>query len=366
MNNCYVYYNKNDANNKISSLNDQEFKLFCGDTLNTDNGQKTFFVTTYNYIYNAISSNEDNLHYYEYYNDQQKIKLFFDIDHKIDINCDINNESDIVLGHSLTKIEEILNEINIDINEQKYIICSAHTQNKISFHIIFPDIVFDNVVSIKNLTNKFLNNNKYIDNAVYRTGCFRCLYCSKINKNNKLIIHSYRNYNYDNYKQTFFDTLITNVNENKKVFTYHNIEKINTIDKTDNIENINDINYDKLKEYIDIINIERFNNYNEWIMFGMIFKNCNLPIDIWIEKSKTSNKFNIDECRYKWNSFNETCKQKYSVKTIYYFAKLDNQKMYYELINKQFDDNYHKKCLFETCKKCKNQFTLFEMISHKC
>ena len=60
MNNCYVYYNKNDANNKISSLNDQEFKLFCGDTLNTDNGQKTFFVTTYNYIYNAISSNEDS------------------------------------------------------------------------------------------------------------------------------------------------------------------------------------------------------------------------------------------------------------------------------------------------------------------
>ena len=277
MNNCYTYFNKSDALKQLEKLNNTEYKLFSADTKNPDNpGGKRFFITSYNYIYKLIIDDDENKYCYENYNDSQKIKLFFDIDYNIDTkinsdgDCDYDSIDDIdteaqqVLGRALYDIEQLLNVININMENQTFIICDSNRSDKISYHIVFPNIIFDNVISIKNLIkNNISDKNTFIDTSVYGNGCLRCLFCSKFQKKNELKLYDSHKYDFIDNKQLFFDTLVTNIDDDIIPFSYSksNTKKYNNIDNICDIDI--DIDVDKLKEYIDIINNKRFDNYDE-------------------------------------------------------------------------------------------------------
>ena len=209
MNNCYTFLKKSDALKQLEKLNNTEYKLFSGDTKNPDYpGGKIFFVTSCNYIYKSIFEDEENKYCYENYNDSQKVKLFFDIDYKFNTDTDVDIDDidkyiEIVLGNALIDIEKMLNIINININNQTFIICDSNRPEKISFHIIFPNIIFDNVISIKNLIeHTFPNKNSFIDTSVYKTSSLRCLFCYKFGINSKFKL-------YDSHKNDIINKIIS-------------------------------------------------------------------------------------------------------------------------------------------------------------
>eukprot|EP00798_Chlamydomonas_sp_ICE-L_P017539 gene17539-23859_t len=63
---------------------------------------------------------------------------------------------------------------------------------------------------------------------------------------------------------------------------------------------------DSLKKLIGCISASRANDYNDWMTVGFALKNSSTPgadlLDVWIDFSRQSPKFNLDDCYTKWNS----------------------------------------------------------------
>jgi hypothetical protein len=213
----YTFYTKDESIEFMKKQNNNNLKLFCADKSDIDGkiGVKFFIITTYDIMYD-ISKKYDS-HLYENCESDNNVKLHIDIDVKLDNtkNINVNNLFD-------TYVEKVLEYFTkcifpkINITTYSYIILkSDDISNKISGHIIFPDIIFTDIYCIKYLlfdndNNNELLKNKILDPSIYRTGCFRMMYSSKLNKNNKLKYYSSYNYNIINDKTTFMDTLICN------------------------------------------------------------------------------------------------------------------------------------------------------------
>lgn len=82
-----------------------------------------------------------------------------------------------------------------------------------------------------------------------------------------------------------------------------------------------------------ILSCERANGRESWLNVGLCLKKLddNLLED-WIEFSKKSPKYQDGECENLWSSFRDDWLQ-YSMGSLYYWAKLDNEKLFYEIIN---------------------------------
>lgn len=112
---------------------------------------------------------------------------------------------------------------------------------------------------------------------------------------------------------------------------------VSTKKKLTKIKQITNINYDpeKIKELVSILNIDRANNYAQWIEVGWLLHNIDPNsqelLDIWIEFSKKSDKFEEGACEKVWqNSKNEG----FTIGTLHYWAKIDNYHKYIEFKNK--------------------------------
>jgi len=92
---------------------------------------------------------------------------------------------------------------------------------------------------------------------------------------------------------------------------------------------------DHLKEVsklLELINIKRFSDYHEWLVIGWTLYNIDPSyIYLWDKYSQTSNKYKAGECLYYWNNMAQ--KKGYTIKTLYYFAKIDNYEGYSEMQN---------------------------------
>ena len=105
-----------------------------------------------------------------------------------------------------------------------------------------------------------------IDYSIYRTGCFRLLWCSKYGKSNNLEFYKGINYEYKDEKQLWMDRLICNISEDHILVPYKVPleqtkvikKKITKIIKTKSGEIKNIINktfvpVELLKRYLDIL-----------------------------------------------------------------------------------------------------------------
>jgi len=88
------------------------------------------------------------------------------------------------------------------------------------------------------------------------------------------------------------------------------------------------------RHIIPFLNSERADNYMDWMTVGWalfnISKGSDDGMDIWIEFSRQSSKFNEPKCIYEWMHMED--RKKITLGTLKYFAKLDSPEKYQEYI----------------------------------
>lgn len=332
-----------------------------GEDKNANNGAKKYYVLDRKTIYQL--STKKIFNFYEYFGKDDPIKLYNDIDipdDHVPKNIDKKDYFDSTINNVIELMKKNL-EIYIDISKLEIIILSSCRNGKQSAHIIYNNVHFENVYAMKIFIfsiNSSLIKENILDPSVYRKGCLRLLWNSKLGKSNNLSLYKMINYDCANNKQLFMDTLLLNINKKSmlvKIDVPKNIKiekKIRPISKriienkksviTDNICNNMAINEETLQKYLDILNIKRADKYNDWISIGMIIFNCqpNLKgFNLWDKWSSKSPYYcGRDLCVYKWNSFKFTT---LGIGTLKFYARNDNPELYdsytYNIEEKAFD-----------------------------
>jgi hypothetical protein len=316
---------------------------------------KQFYAINYNTIY--LLSKMKKFHLYEYYGNDEEVKLFLDIDIKpehIPETADKKILFDNIINDSIKLMVEKL-EKDYQIIDPAVIILKSSSDVKLSSHVIFPDVVFRNIKEMKFFVTEIKSlyiTKGIIDPCVYRKGAFRCLWNSKYGKNINLEFYKGIRYEQPNEKEMFYDCLLRCINQdyyvvevempvNVKIIKAKNIRKVGTKKIKDaygieiNGENEN-ISHpiSSLKPYLDILNKNKADAYDTWLKVGMILHNCNPDsecFDMWDEWSKDSpNYTSRDYNAYKWNSFDLG---HYTIASLKYYAKKDNPDAYPEVGN---------------------------------
>lgn len=350
----HKFSEKKQAIDFLITLNDPEYHLFGTDII-LNNGAKNFIVTKYDHIYYLSSHYQTCL--YEFYGSESNVKLHIDIDCKEENfnNMTCEEALDYYINETLDFLyESIFPKLKITKETPSYIILkSQNSKNKGSAHIIFTNIIFDNIYSIKYLFCEHAKNCnlltlKIIDPAIYKDGCFRMYMSSKLGKNNELVYYKSHNYNFIDDKTLFLDSTVCNITDNFEIFT-HADNKINNVTnhkpsnkKISNISSkqelkktkiFSNMTIDELSKLINIINKKRADDYHDWITIGLIiykYNNSKQSFNIWKNFSSQSLKFNENDCIYKWNSFS-TSYLKLTIGTLKYYARTDNEDEYNKL-----------------------------------
>jgi hypothetical protein len=305
---------KNIYRKKLYALNDIE-NLGCDKHLfsfdiTCSGGYKYFNVLSNNEIFDIIT--QGNQYFYENYEDNQPIKLFIDLDCKM--NTHNYNKIDDLINDALNEIIPILNEFGYE--EIPIIILDATTPIKLSSHIIFPTVIFKTIRHMKHFMTNIksdLTENKIIDPSVYRVGCLRLLHCSKMGKNNELKFYKSFNYEYTSDKQLFEDTLITNVNQDIKYIVYEDVIIPKVINEHKIIINNKVINLkqslcqqptdEEINNVLDMLPMSFNDEYIKWIIVLNIMKGLN-KYDLWNNYCKKSTQYNETENLKYWNNTN--------------------------------------------------------------
>jgi hypothetical protein len=242
------------------------------------------------------------------------IKLFMDIDIK---------ESKDISKEKLTNFKNKL--IKQYKNDQFYIVDFSRELKdsyKVSFHLIHKTIAFTNIIGLK----KYIKNNysyKGIDDIYKKYFALRAPNQSKWNEKNKItgkILNG-----------EILDCLITINFKNYIIYEYLDIDL--------NVKNHFHCSYDIkiIKNLLNILEPKYYDDYNLWVKICYALKNIsekNDLYDIFIEFSKKSKKFNLHKANKLWYAnINDDAILKITPKSIYYFAKLSNEKEYYKIIN---------------------------------
>ena len=338
----------------LNNNQNSEFYLF-GEDKYKDNS-KTFIVATKKQIYEKSVEKKYSL--YEYYLPNQKVRLIFDIDldftkNELPRNLDKNNYFDDI-------INRVIEKSNIKISKYtnivpQIIVLSANTDTKKSSHIIYKNIVFNDIYTMKYFVNELKSDllNCYVDYSIYADRCMRLLWNCKYGKNNFLIKNKLINYNESNEENLFYDSMIVPQSNDYILIDYHilNIETNNV--KQEIPKNIydkkifindNNLKLDVPKEFIicllDLLSYKRLHDYETWMEVVKVCRNYGLYDELINISKKITTKFDnktieiIDkifsnpiplhhltkESIYKWcikdnkNKFDEISK-KYNIET---------------------------------------------------
>lgn len=348
-----VFYTKDEAIKYINKNNNTDLYLISEDKC-TDKGNKLYYALNHELLYLLSQTKKYSL--YECYERGDKVKLHLDIDIK---NDDIPKNTDRLvyfddiiktalelMQNNLIKIFDKPETNSTKLKDPEIIILSSCRENKLSAHIIYNNVYFDDIYAIKYFMmsiNSPLIKNKIIDPSIYRTGCLRLLWCSKLGKSNNLEFYKGINYNFSNDKQLFMDTLIRNVSKNNQlapIIIQKDIviknESRKVVNKKTDIDNIitknSSVSIATIKKYLDILNKNRCDDYNNWVQIGMIIYNCQPNkegFDLWNEWSSISPNYNgRDICAYKWSTFKFSS---LGIATLKFLARQDNAELYSQI-----------------------------------
>ena len=321
-------------------------------------GAKNFIFETYEYIYNIIKNNKFS-YFYEDNTYATGIKLFIDIDEHVIFTSKLVRDKyadkiiDIILLQINTKLHNLL-----QIKKTSIIILISDTLSKLSLHIIYPDIIFNNMYEMK----YFMSDIKIVDQSVYRIGCFRMMYCSKMGKFNKLIYNDSKNYNLPNSDfELFLDTCICYTNNKPKInidIIANNIEKkvVNIAIYNNKIIERNYIykntNFSILKSSLNQL-IDFTNYYMKWLIISFCIKDLYLSTttdeqkiiyNLYDDFSKISNRYNKKENYKKFLSYEPRV-------DINYLFKMANEPykilQFYDYQKLIFNSNKHKNIIIK-------------------
>jgi len=335
--------------NSIDSINSSEY-IFSFDKIKY-NGDcvKAYINRTHKEVYDLIK-NPPIKNLYEHFGKNENVKLFIDLDYKL------SNEKKYSFSYiTKTAIKATNNKLKeYGIKKPKYIILSSNTEEKLSAHIIYPEVIFENIYMMKDfilsINCKELKELHIWDSTVYRPGSLRIYGASKINKNNKLILHSTKNYNYVDEYIFFLDTLLRYTNNigpiNYKPI-YKKINKpiiktlVDKINKKNNLANCDYIPLEDIEKYLNLISTNRAKDYEPWVLVGMTLNNCNTDaLDLWINWSRKLEKYkDTPDNIYinKWNEFNVYNGGIHHLKKM---AKEDNPEKFREIENYTETENF--------------------------
>lgn len=147
-------------------------------------------------------------------------------------------------------------------------------------------------------------------------------------------------------------------------------EKLHILDtsvkkKVTKLKSSNLVNYDieKIRELVSLFSPERSENYNQWIEVGWALHNIDPNsqelLDVWIEFSKKSSKFEEGRCEKEWDkSKNEGL----TIACLHYWAKIDNYHKYLEF--KKKDIGTHIENSIKTQSNYDIAYVLFKMYEY--
>ena len=344
-------------------------------------------IKTFTDLYiNAINNGVDNLTILEIQQDYSPIII--DIDLKIPIdnykkNTRLYNNEMIknIIKNYITIINEYLKmpeQISICLFEKQYP-TESDDICKDGFHIYIPEIITsttirhlirDRVVKLyshDNLFEEFIEiPDKIIDKSVVsangwllpgsRKPTGQVYKLTRIYNKDLQIIHNQMDLDtaYDNEKIIKYFSLNIGKRNLKKYATlvkdsWTESELDAEIKKNNLNMNIkpNDTIFNNTKDkeevinqasaYIDMLSNYRFDNYEDWRNIGLAAHNTDDSLlYAWIEKSKTSKKYNEGECERYWKTFKSpSTGNLLTIKSLAYWAKIDSPKEF-ETYNKTF------------------------------
>jgi len=348
---CKVFSKKDSALEYINNNKNNNLYLISEDISNFNH--KKFYAIDHESLFLLASTKKYCL--YECYEIGDKIKLSLDIDVKAkDIPSGSNRKMyfDNLIDRAINLIG--LNLEKYKIKDPEIIVLQSCREDKLSAHIIYNNIYFDDVYAIKVFMMSIdseLICKKTIDPLIYKVGCLRMLWCSKYGLSNPLEFYKAYNYQYNDNelgnKKLFFDSLLRNINDKSQLVPIEipknvKIVKRNRPNKNKNtdidtlLQNIEQNNIETplilIKKYLDILNDRRVNDYHDWVKIGMIIFNCHPNINgfnLWNEwSSKGVDYGGRDLCAYKWNTFKF---YPLSIATLKYYAREDNLNLYSEI-----------------------------------
>ena len=343
--------------NKITDL-----YLFSEDTINKKNiTVKQFYCLDYKTVY--LLSKQKKFHLYENYEENEKVKLFIDIDIK-EFPDDINKDEyfDDIIDKSIKLFTDKLKEKDI-INPQ-IIILKSSSKDKLSSHVIFNNIIFDDIYHMKHFLSDLYDTDlikkDIIDMSVYKTGCFRLLWNSKLNKNINLEYYKSVNYKYTTDKQLFYDSLLRNIPKEhklikvdlpeskkiiKKSYEANGIdvyENTNKTSKQNYKDVINKINIDTMKLLIECLNDSHFLNYSSWRDILFICYNCNNNekiIDLLSKRSRIGKYINVSRDDISRQFYSNAYESDFNKLVLYFYARKDNKDNLYDVhFGEHYDD----------------------------
>jgi hypothetical protein len=312
-----------DALKYYTKINNNSTKLFCRDI--SRSGQKEFIVSTPNYIYKRMKE-ESISHYYEFWTEHSN--MFFSLDLDMKVNADYYYKQDIIdiINKVISGAKEYydytysISDIIVLQNDED--MQRIENPNKISFHIVFKGLVFENHLMCKDFflrLNKQYNM-KHCDKAIYNLTCLRLCFNSKMGRHAilKPVIYTINN------EETYGLNEVSNSEDdiknfwNKTLITY--IDKKNKLIDKSYVKTCPSILQPKVHvggdKSIDNINIESsifqlpsiyYDDYHKWSTMGMILcsisDDCNDFFDMWDKWSQQSEKYRCGETVTMWKSF---------------------------------------------------------------
>jgi hypothetical protein len=355
---CQIFYTIDKAREYMKEKSEQPLFLFSKDFIPNEQ-KKRYIVTTQDTLFKNYGTNDHNL--YENINVNKKIKLFIDLDIKLE---DLPENANIMKVYKETysqityKISESLKE-KYGITDYQVITITSHRKDKngknikASAHCVYKNIVFENVNSLGYFMADMKideNVNKFVDKSVYGNKSLRMVFNSKLGLNNPLVLNSKKceNYEYTNDKDLFFDCLLHHIEDEATLVPFVNHKaakkelptKINdsktygnklTISKTHTMQTIP---IETIKLYASLITGDYLDDYMKWLYVGMAIHNSNPSeeaFDLWDKISQKSRKYSNKYYNMaKWNSFKFT---PMSINYIKHVASVCNKDEYQKIVN---------------------------------
>ena len=230
-------------------------------------------------------------------------------------------------------------------------VSTAHTDKKISYHIIFPNVIVDlNQLKAFKDKNTKLFDKLHLDKSVYRTyGKFRIVGTAKyiVKKNGDIkqspILKPVGKYDLSKHLITYLSgeekkiDLGIPVVKNKKIKKQTiKIKKNNNTDNIDMQYTKNDTDLKIIRKLIGVLADYRADDYELWYKVGFCLKNIHIDLfDDWLNFSKRSEKYDENACIDIWN--NAKVGEEYLGEgSLHRWAQEDNFEKY---LNAMFDEN---------------------------
>ena len=316
-----IFHRKKEAINFINKSNNRYLRLYQQDI--NDNGSKKFITCESKEIFDIIEKNKRKKRYSNYYESWNKDdKLCFSLD--IDIKLKEKEKRKINLNKILeTNILNVIKFANkyynhiIDIDDI-IILKTKNQNNKLSAHVIFRGLCFENYLVCRNFYNRMIKEDtcslKYTDRSIYNLTCFRTCYSTKMGrcsplKPYKLTINGKNTSmpnDYETKNDYFHQTLITTIDpdEINNMISKDKIKKFNNQVEITNLKT--NTNKDEIIKILDFVPYEYCVDFKPWNYIGMILYSIdvnNLDIfDKWSQKCKE--KYNKADIIKRWQNFN--------------------------------------------------------------